>query len=202
MPSSSTDSRTNDLSRVLDDAVNKYREDGDRAELLETLASLSAGRSASELIAAVEPHRHIPEIAGPLYEKIVSEQPGNARALVILANAYWLSGAGPEVVGELAGRALAADPDNRGAWHLWSLSESEPRGRCARWRHVVERFPDDDLARANLADNLASLAGGEHDDEALREAIAQFEILHARTTHPDQKASVARALETLKGWRL
>jgi hypothetical protein len=51
-----------------------------------------------------------------------------------------------------------ADPENRAAWHLWALAESDPRQRVARWQQVSARFPTDDLARANVADNAAALA--------------------------------------------
>lgn len=194
--------RTGDLQRALDSAVTKYREGGDRTELLESLAALSEGRTPEELSAAIDPYRHIPEVAGPVCERIVEAQPDNVRALVSLANAYWLTGRGPEVVGDLAARAIAADPTSRGAWHLWSLSEGDPRARAARWRQVVARFPDDDLARASLADNLASLAGAEHDIDALDDAIEEFEALLTRASHPDQMAAIEGALKSLRGWKL
>src|SRR6059058_6337187 len=89
-------------------------------------------------------------------ERAVSEHPDDAKALVALANHYWLIGAGPEVVGDLASRAIAADPDNRAAWHLWALAESNVRDRVERWRLVVGHFPHDQLARAALADNATS----------------------------------------------
>ena len=114
-------------------------------------------------------------MAGPLYERIVAARPNDARALVILANSYWLTGRGAEATGELAARALAADPGNRGAWHLWAITEGVPRERMMRWKQVVERFPEDDLARASLADNATSLASGERDREALQLAIRSYE---------------------------
>ena len=194
--------REDDLQRALDGAVHKYREDGDGPELLRAIDVLAHGRSADDLVAAVEPYRQIPEIAGPVYEYVVAAQPDNARALVSLANAYWLTGRGPEVVGELASRAIESDPSNRAGWHLWSLSEGEPRARVARWRQVVLRFPEDDLARASMADNLASLAGAEHDMEALDDAIAEFETLLARATHPEQRGSLEGALKSLRAWKV
>lgn len=128
--------------------------------------------------------------------------PTDAPGLVRLASDHWLNGSGPEVVHELASRAIAADPDNRGAWHLWAISESSPRERVARWRQVVERFPQDDLARANLADNAASLAGAEQDAEALALAIATYEELLASAETTEQREAVGRALETLRAWRV
>jgi hypothetical protein len=122
--------------------------------------------------------------------------------MVVLANAYWLTGRGPEVVGELASRALAADPGNRGAWHLWALTEPRVRERVARWRQVAERFPTDQLARAALADNAASLAGAEHDPLALDLAVATYEGLLGEATEPAQRSALEAAIETLRGWRL
>src|SRR3979490_2758227 len=87
----------------------------------------------------------------PALERAVAERPDDAKALVALANHYWLIGAGPEPVADLASRAIASDPDNRAAWHLWALAESNPRERVARWQQVSKRFPTDDLAKPNPA---------------------------------------------------
>jgi hypothetical protein len=186
---------------ALADAVAEYQRSASVPQLHERLAALTAAATPDALVVAVEPYREIPEVAGPVYERIVAERPGDARALVILANAYWLAGRGPDVVGELATRALAADPSNRGAWHLWALSESDPRARTARWQQVVSRFHDDDLARANLADNAASLAGAEHDYEALDLAVATYEQLWARSPNAEQRAALEKALTALRGWK-
>ncbi len=191
-----------DIGAEIAGAVADYREHGNIAALLERLDALTATATPDALIVAVEPYREIPEVAGPIYEKVVDAQPTNARALVILANSYWLSGRGPEVVGELASRAIAADPANRGGWHLWSLSESDPRARTARWRQVATRFPEDLLALANLADSAASLAGGEEDTDALMLAIHSYETLLEKTEHPEQRAAVEHALLTLRTWKL
>src|SRR3979411_2185866 len=110
----------------------------------------------------------------PALERAVAERPEDAKALVALANHYWLIGAGPEVVGDLASRAIASDADNRAAWLLCARAESIPRERVARWQQVSKRFPTDALAKANLADNAASLAGAEHDYEAVELAIAAY----------------------------
>ena len=137
----------------------------------------------------------------PALEKAVAERPEDAKALVALANHYWLIGAGPEVVGDLASRAIASDPDNRAAWHLWALAESNPRERVARWQQVAKRFPSDDLAKANLADNAAALAGAEHDYQAVDLAIDTYEDLLTRAEHPDQRTALDKAIKTLKGWK-
>lgn len=133
-------------------------------------------------------------------EKAVDQDPHDAKALVALANAYWLTGHGPEAVGDLASRAIASDPDNRAGWHLWALAESDPRARLGRWQQVSERFPDDDLARANVADNAAALAGAEHDYDALDLAIATYEQLLSTATQREQREALDNALRALRGW--
>ena len=137
----------------------------------------------------------------PGLEKAVEENPNDARHLVALANAYWLTGRGPQAVGELASRAIAADPDNRAGWHLWALSESDPRQRTGRWQQVSARFPKDDLARANVADNAAALAGAEKDYSALQLAITTYEELLATAEHKEQRDALDSAIRNLRGWR-
>jgi tetratricopeptide (TPR) repeat protein len=134
-------------------------------------------------------------------ERIVEVNPHDAQALVRLANAYWIEGRGPDLVGELAQRARTLDPTNRGAWHLWALSESNPRDRVERWREVTLQFPEDDLARVNLADNAAALAGAEQDYQALDLAIETYEQLLKTAQHPDQKNALTTAINTLKKWK-
>lgn len=170
--------------------------------LQDALAHLVREYPADALATAAEPYRTMAEVAGPIFEKVVDADPDNAKALVALANAYWLAGRGPEKVGELASRAIAADPANRAGWHLWCLSESDPRERTIRWRQVVARFPEDDLARATLADSAASLAGAERDPEALAIAIGEYEILRQRATRPEQREALDKALTTLRAWAL
>jgi hypothetical protein len=137
----------------------------------------------------------------PSLEKNVTENPNDSKALVALANAYWLTGRGPEVVGELASRAISADPQNRAGWHLWALSESDPRARLGRWQQVSERFPQDDLARANVADNAAALAGAEHDYDALDLAIATYEHMLSTATQKEERDALDNALRALRGWK-
>lgn len=194
-------SASHDLKVLLDHIAATYHETANIAALHRQLKDLIAGAMPDALIAAVESHRDEPEIVAPIYEAIVDAQPANARALVILANAYWLQGRGPQVVGELATRAIAADASNRGAWHLWALSESEPRGRVRRWQQVSERFSEDGLAMAAVADNAASVAGAEHDYEMLDLAIETYEQLLQRTREPAQREALTTALNALRGWR-
>jgi hypothetical protein len=183
-------------------AVSTYHETNEYGVLLERLLAVADVTEPDVLAAAAELYLAIPEVSGPLYERIVALRPNDARALVILANSYWLTGRGAEATGELAARALAADPGNRGAWHLWALTEGVPRERMMRWKHVVERFPEDDLARASLADNAAGLASGERDREALQLAIRSYEMLRRKATDPGQRAAVESALKTLRSWTL
>ena len=187
---------------AVDAAVAAFERDAKLGPLIRALQEIAGQADADALVAAAEPYRDRPEIAGPLYERVVDLRPTDARALVGLANAYWLHGRGGDVVGELAGRAIAADPTHRAAWHLWALSESDPRARVARWQQVSERFPADDLARALLADNAASLAGAESDEHALALAIRTYDDLLARAERPEQRAALETALTTLKSWTL
>lgn len=147
------------------------------------------------------PVMNAPDLTTADLEKLVESNPDDAQTLVRLANAYWLEGRGPEQVGELSTRARELDPKNRGAWHLWALSESNPRKRTERWTQVTVEFPEDDLARANLADNAAALAGAEHDYQALDLAIETYEHLLSRAEHPDQKNALHTAITTLKAWK-
>ncbi len=190
-----------DLPVALADAVNAYEASGNMGALMQRLHELRDLVMPDALVAAAEPFLHMPEVAGPLYERVVDDQPRNARALVILANAYWLSGRGPEVVGELANRAIAADPGNRGGWHMWALTESSQRDRTIRWLQVTQRFPDDLLAKAALADNAASLAAAEHDKEALQLAIDAYESLWAHSPKQQQRAALESALTTLRNYK-
>jgi len=195
-------SPSSDIRAELAAAVDEYQVHGNPMHLQSRLRDIAGAATPDALVAAVEPYRDIPEVAGPVYEEIVAAQPSNARALVILANAYWLTGRGPDVVAELASRAIAADATNRGGWHLWALSESDPRQRVMRWQQVVTRFPSDDLARAALADNAASLAGAEHDLEALDLAIETYEHLLASAQSPSQVNAINAALTALRGWKI
>lgn len=186
-----------ELAAIIDD----YRAHTNISELRRRLQSLARSATPDALVIAAEPYKDEPEIVAPLYEIVVEQQPNNARALVMLANAYWLIGLGPDVVGELANRAIAADPANRGAWHLWALSESDPRQRVARWQQVTARFPGDDLALVNVADNAASVAVAEQDYEMLDLAVTSYESLLQRAELPAQRDALDTALRSLRGWR-
>jgi hypothetical protein len=183
-------------------AVDEYRDSNNFSILLDRLLAISAASELDALIAAVEPYHDIPEVAGPVYERVVAERPEDARALVILANAYWLTGRGPEAVGELASRAIAADPGNRGAWHLWALSESSPHERMTRWLQVTQRFPDDELAKASLADNAASIASTDRDREALQIALRTYRSLLRSATRPEQREALEQAIGVMERWDL
>src|SRR5437867_9969289 len=182
--------------------VNEYRVTANLGTLIDQLRDMCRRFAAEELVTAVAPHRDMPEVVIPVYEHVVAERPADAQAMVTLANAYWLTGRGPEVVGTLAARAIDADASNRGAWHLWALAEADLRARVARWRTVAERFPWDQLARAALADNAASLAGTEHDPVALDLAISTYDALLAETTQAHQRAALESTLTTLRSWKL
>ena len=154
------------------------------------------------LLAAAAPFRDLPEVVIPVYERVVAMRTNDAQSMVILANAYWLTGRGADMVGDLARRAIAVDDTNRGAWHLWALAESNPRARLERWEKVANRFPADQLARAALADNAASLAGAEHDPLALDLAVRTYEGLWAEASRDEERRALEETITKLKGWKL
>jgi hypothetical protein len=193
-----TSARETVLAR-LNSIVEAYRRHGSVGRLLDELKSLADTATTADLFDAADTHADVPEVLGPLMEIVVDRDPTHARALVRLANAYWLTGRGPDVVGDLASRALAADPAHRGAWHLWALTETDPRARMSRWLQVTERFPDDDLARANLADSAASVGTTEDDPVAIRLALDTFTELRRRAPRPEQREAIDRAIEALRG---
>ena len=183
----------------LDHTVAEYRRTADVGVLLGRLDRIARAHTTDELVMALAPYQELQEVVGPVYEVIVERQPADARALVVLAQAYWLTGRGPDVVSELAVRARAADPGYLAAWHMWALAESSPRQRTERWRQVVERFPDDQMSRVNLADSAASLAGAEDDPVALKLAVANYEYLLARATREAERGALGHALNALRG---
>ena len=180
----------------------RFDADANVGTLFDAVRALVRDADIDALIAAAEPFRDRPEVVIPVYEHVVAKRPDHARALVILANAYWITGRGPDVVGDLAERAKQADPANRGAWHLWALAEGDVRARVGRWTKVSLQFPEDQLARAALADNAAGLAGAEHDALALDLAVRTYEGLLAQAETPTQRRALEQTLETLKGWKV
>jgi len=191
-----------DLAAALDAAVNEYRHDGDVGALLDRVKAAVRDAPADALAEAAAPYMDLPEVVIPVYERIVEASPAEAQPMVVLANAYWLTGRGADVVGRLAERARSVDDGNRGAWHLWALAESDPRARMERWRAVTERFPADQLARAALADNAASVAGAEHDPLALDLAVQTFEGLWAEASRDEERHALQETIAKLKGWKL
>jgi hypothetical protein len=195
-------SRIPDLAGALAAAVEEYRLQNDVGALIDRMKGLSAAADPDVLRAAAAPYHEMPEVVIPVYERVVAARPADAQAMVVLANAYWLTGRGADVVGALATRAITVDAGNRGAWHLWALAESDPRARMERWQQVATRFPADQLARAALADNAASVAGAEHDPLALDLAVQTYEGLWAEASRPEQRQALEETITKLKGWTL
>lgn len=182
--------------------VDAYHRSGDVGVLLDQLKALAKRAAPESLKAASRSYREMPEVVIPLYERIVADSPDDAQAMVVLANAYWLTGRGPAVVSELASRAKKVDGSNRGAWHLWALAESDLRKRTDRWLEVTRNFPSDQLARAALADNATSLANDETDPVALKLAIATYESLLAESTATAQTLALEQTLKTLRTFQV
>ena len=191
-----------DVSAALAAAVQEYRQQGDVGALLDRVRAITREAPPESLVSAAAPYMDLPEVVIPVYERIVDASPTEAQPMVVLANAYWLTGRGADVVGRLAERARSVDDGNRGAWHLWALAESDPRARMERWRAVTERFPADQLARAALADNAASVAGAEHDPRALDLAVETYEGLWAEASRDEERRALEETIAKLKGWKL
>ena len=191
-----------DPSAALAAAVQEYHQQGDVGALLDRVQVLSRAADPEALLAAAAPFRDLPEVVIPVYERVVAARTDDAQAMVVLASAYWLTGRGADVVGELARKAIAVDDTNRGAWHLWALAEANPRARMERWQLVTQRFPADQLARAALADNAASLAGAEHDPLALDLAVRTYEGLWAEASRAEERRALEETITKLKGWAL
>ena len=82
--------------------VEEYRLTGNIGTLIDRVRALAAQTRPEQLARATQPYRDMPEVIIPAYERIVTERPHDAQAMVVLANAYWLTGRGPDVVGTLA----------------------------------------------------------------------------------------------------
>jgi hypothetical protein len=195
-------SPTPDPVAALASAVQEYRQQGDVGALIDRMKALTVAADPDVLLAATAPYRDLPEVVIPVYERVIAVRPHDAQAMVVLCNAYWLTGRGSDVVGALATRAIAADATNRGAWHMWALAEPDPRARVDRWQQVATQFPADQLARAALADNAASLAGAEHDPLALDLAVRTYESLWAEASRPAERLALEETIAKLKGWKL
>ena len=183
-------------------AVQDYQQQNDVGALLDRVQAIARTTDPDTLLEISAPYRDLAEVVIPVYERVVASRPADAQAMVVLANAYWLTGRGADVVGELASRAIAADDGNRGAWHLWALAEPNPRARMERWRTVTDHFPADQLARAALADNATSLAGAEQDPEALDLAVRTYESLWAEASRAEERHALEETITKLKGWTL
>ena len=188
------------IEQEIREAVGTYERGRDLGALLDRLKQVASIADSTTLKAAAAPYTSLPEVVIPLYESIVARESNDAQSLVVLANAYWLTGRGPDVVEQLATRAKTIDAKNRGAWHLWALSESALRKRVDRWRAVSEAFPQDQLARAALADNATSLASEEHDPAALRIALDAYTHLLAEAQSSQQRDALEATLKTLRSW--
>ena len=179
--------------------VDSYHQTNDVGTLLDELKAFAKRTPTDALQTAARPYRELPEVVIPLYERVVNDGPPDAQAMVILANAYWLTGRGPNAVEQLAIRAKEIDPSNRGAWHLWALAQSDLRKRVERWLDVTKKFPGDQLARAALADNAVSLSSEQDDPVALQVAISTYEGLLAETKNTAQRLAIEQSLKTLRG---
>src|SRR2546423_226748 len=92
--------------------VEAYQRSGDVGLLFDQLKDLAKRTPPDVVKSAAQPYRELPEVVIPLYERVVAESPNDAQSMVVLANAYWLTGRGSEVVSRLANQAKQVDPSN------------------------------------------------------------------------------------------
>ena len=85
----------------LESALASYDKDDNLGTFMDAVRGIAKSASIEELIALAAPYTEHHEVIIPIYEHITAQRPNDAKALVALANAYWLTGRGPDVVGEL-----------------------------------------------------------------------------------------------------
>src|SRR4051812_43251209 len=90
------------LTHLVADLVETYQRDADLGALMDGVASLAKRFPVPALKLAVTPYESLPEVVIPVYETIVSRADADARSMVVLANAYWLTGRGTDAVERLA----------------------------------------------------------------------------------------------------
>ena len=163
--------------------VEEYRVTANIGTLFDRVRALAALADPEQFLEAARPCHDMPEVVIPAYEHIVAARPQDAQAMVVLANAYWLTGRGADVVGELAPRAhrrrraqsRRVAPLGAVRTELRASASSAGGGFAA-----LSRGP----ARARaLADNATSLAGAEHDPAALDLAIVDVRESCSRKRH-------------------
>ena len=87
-----------DVGAALAAAVHDYRREGDVGALLDRVKAITRDAPPESLASAAAPYMDLPEVVIPVYERIVETSPAEAQPMVVLANAYWLTGRGADVV--------------------------------------------------------------------------------------------------------
>jgi hypothetical protein len=190
-----------DVGAALDAAVHEYRQRGDVGALLDRVKAVVREAPTEALGPAAAPYMDLPEVVIPVYERIVELSPTEAQPMVVLANAYWLSGRGAEVVGQLAERAKSVD-DGTAAPGTCGRSPSPTRAANGAMACGDAALPGRPARAAALADNAASVAGAEHDPLALDLAVQTFESLWAEASRDEERRALEETIAKLKGWTL
>src|SRR5689334_11750731 len=92
--SGSDSSPDRDLAQV----VEEYRRTANIGTLVDRVRALASRTDPEKLARVARAYVNMPEVVIPAFEHIVAKCPGDAQAMVVLANAYWLTGRGTEVV--------------------------------------------------------------------------------------------------------
>ena len=78
----------NRLARIVED----YRQHDNLGALFDSLRALARDSTPELLIDISRPYRDVPEVVIPLFESVTERLPNDAQSIVVLANAYWLTG--------------------------------------------------------------------------------------------------------------
>ena len=196
-------SPASDIRAELAAAVDEYQVHGNPAHLRARLREIAGAATPDALVAAVEPYREIPEVAGTGL-RADRRRPAAQRACARHSRERLLADRSrSDVVGELASRAIAADATNRGAWHLWALSESDPRQRvtplAAGRRPLSVGRPRP--RRACRQRRVARRRRARHRRARSRDRDVRA-TAHDRAESDADATRSERALESLRGWKL
>ena len=168
-----------DLPAALAEAVNAYEASGNVGALMERLHHVREGATPDALVAAAEPWLHMPEVAGPLYERVVDHQPllqASVRA------------------GDIEAQLLAARNDALSARQQLAML----LGRTDTLPVMLpSALPGDSAVRAFAA---ATAASGTPTSPALQRDDVRAAELGARAAAADRQRATATLLPRLNGF--
>jgi len=91
------------------------------------------------------------EVSIPIYQRVLEAEPGDPGTWVDLGFVYWLCGQDDDARSCLA-QAYRLDPGHLKALLLDAALERDPREKRRLYERVLEKDPENQVARANLAE--------------------------------------------------